>query len=77
MKVCDGVILHAATPAQLAPIVDACRAVRPMGRLIILQPAQLLPDLVKKMQARLEVVITCAHPATHTQLEELQPRSPQ
>ena len=28
----DGVILHGATPDELAPIVDAYRAVRPAGR---------------------------------------------
>ena len=28
----DGVILHGATPAELAPVVDAYRAVRPAGR---------------------------------------------
>ena len=29
---CDGVILHGASPADLAPIVEAYRAVRPKGR---------------------------------------------
>jgi hypothetical protein len=28
----DGVILHGATPAELAPVVDAWRAVRPAER---------------------------------------------
>ena len=28
----DGVILHGATPDELAPVVDAYRAVRPAGR---------------------------------------------
>ena len=28
----DGVIMHGATPAELAPVVDAYRAVRPTGR---------------------------------------------
>jgi probable F420-dependent oxidoreductase len=28
----DGVIMHGATPAELAPVVDAYRAVRPAGR---------------------------------------------
>ena len=28
----DGVIMHGATPAQLAPVVDAYRQIRPAGR---------------------------------------------
>lgn len=28
----DGVILHGATPAELAPVVDAYRSIRPVGR---------------------------------------------
>ena len=28
----DGVIMHGATPMELAPVVDAYRAIRPVGR---------------------------------------------
>lgn len=35
---CDGVILHGATPAELAPVVAAYRAVRPAGRFDHLDP---------------------------------------
>jgi len=28
---CDGVIMHGATPEQLAPVVDAYRTIRPTG----------------------------------------------
>jgi 5,10-methylenetetrahydromethanopterin reductase len=35
---CDGVILHGATPAELAPVVDAYRAIRPTGRFDHLDP---------------------------------------
>ena len=28
----DGVILHGATPAELAPVVEAYRTIRPAGR---------------------------------------------
>ena len=34
----DGVIMHGATPAELAPVVDAYRAVRPAGRFDGLDP---------------------------------------
>jgi probable F420-dependent oxidoreductase len=34
----DGVIMHGATPAELAPVVDAYRAVRPTGRFDNLKP---------------------------------------
>ena len=37
---CDGVILHGATPTELAPIVDACRAGERRGP----QPGQGLSD---------------------------------
>ena len=35
---CDGVILHGATPAELAPVVAAYRAIRPAGRFDHLDP---------------------------------------
>jgi hypothetical protein len=35
---CDGVILHGATPAELAPVVDAYRGIRPAGRFDHLDP---------------------------------------
>lgn len=35
---CDGVILHGATPTELAPVVDAYRAIRPAGRFDHLDP---------------------------------------
>jgi hypothetical protein len=28
----DGVIMHGATPAELAPVADAYRPIRPIGR---------------------------------------------
>jgi hypothetical protein len=28
----DGVIMHGATPAELAPVVEAYRVIRPAGR---------------------------------------------
>jgi 5,10-methylenetetrahydromethanopterin reductase len=34
----DGVIMHGATPDELAPVVDAYRAVRPAGRFDALKP---------------------------------------
>ena len=34
----DGVIMHGATPDQLAPVVDAYRAIRPAGRFDHLDP---------------------------------------
>ena len=34
----DGVIMHGATPSELAPVVDAYRAVRPAGRFDALKP---------------------------------------
>jgi 5,10-methylenetetrahydromethanopterin reductase len=34
----DGVIMHGATPDQLAPVVDAYRAIRPAGRFDALDP---------------------------------------
>ena len=34
----DGVIMHGATPAELAPVVDAYRAIRPAGRFDNLLP---------------------------------------
>jgi probable F420-dependent oxidoreductase len=35
---CDGVIMHGATPAELAPVIDAYRAIRPAGRFDHLAP---------------------------------------
>jgi probable F420-dependent oxidoreductase len=35
---CDGVIMHGATPAELAPVVDAYRSIRPDGRFDDLDP---------------------------------------
>ena len=34
----DGVIMHGATPGELAPVVDAYRAIRPTGRFDNLLP---------------------------------------
>lgn len=34
----DGVILHGATPGELAPVVEAYRAIRPVGRFDALDP---------------------------------------
>jgi hypothetical protein len=34
----DGVIMHGATPAQLAPVVEAYRDIRPAGRFDALDP---------------------------------------
>lgn len=34
----DGVIMHGATPAELAPVVSAYRAIRPVGRFERLEP---------------------------------------
>lgn len=34
----DGVIMHGATPTELAPVVDAYRAIRPSGRFDDLKP---------------------------------------
>jgi alkanesulfonate monooxygenase SsuD/methylene tetrahydromethanopterin reductase-like flavin-dependent oxidoreductase (luciferase family) len=34
----DGVIMHGATPDQLAPVVEAYRAIRPSGRFDRLDP---------------------------------------
>jgi probable F420-dependent oxidoreductase len=34
----DGVIMHGATPAQLAPVVDAYRRIRPLDRFDALEP---------------------------------------
>jgi alkanesulfonate monooxygenase SsuD/methylene tetrahydromethanopterin reductase-like flavin-dependent oxidoreductase (luciferase family) len=34
----DGVIMHGATPEQLAPVVDAYRRIRPAGRFDGLDP---------------------------------------
>jgi alkanesulfonate monooxygenase SsuD/methylene tetrahydromethanopterin reductase-like flavin-dependent oxidoreductase (luciferase family) len=33
----DGVIMHGATPAELAPVVEAYRAIRPAGRFDVLR----------------------------------------
>jgi probable F420-dependent oxidoreductase len=35
---CDGVIMHGVTPRQLAPVVEAYRAIRPAGRFDHLDP---------------------------------------
>ena len=34
----DGVIMHGATPGELAPVVEAYRAIRPSGRFEGLDP---------------------------------------
>jgi 5,10-methylenetetrahydromethanopterin reductase len=34
----DGVIMHGASPGELAPVVRAYRAIRPSGRFDALQP---------------------------------------